>query len=61
MLAFFFYLTLYMRKVLGCSAIQTGAPYVPLCFATGTAAGIAPELRRGSGAAGDCHGRSDRR
>ena len=39
LLAMFFYLTLYMQTVLGYSAIQTGAAYLPLCFAIGTAAG----------------------
>ena len=40
----FFYLTLYMQNVLGYSAIQTGAAYLPLCFAIGTAAGISSQL-----------------
>ncbi len=43
-LAVFFYLTLYMQNVLGYSAIQTGAAYVPLCFAIGTAAGVSSQL-----------------
>ena len=43
-LAVFFYLTLYMQNVLGYSAIQTGAAYLPLCFAIGTAAGISSQL-----------------
>ena len=43
-LAVFFYLTLYMQNVLGYSAIQTGAAYVPLCFAVGIAAGVAAQL-----------------
>ena len=43
-LAVFFYLTLYMQNVLGYSAIQTGAAYVPLCFAIGIAAGISSQL-----------------
>src|SRR5207248_3523378 len=34
-LAVFFYLTLYMQNVLGYSAIQTGAAYIPLCLAVG--------------------------
>jgi len=38
-LAVFFFLTLYMQSVLGYSAIQTGAAYLPLCFAIGIAAG----------------------
>jgi len=40
----FFYLTLYMQNVLHYSAIQTGAAYLPLCFAIGTAAGISSKL-----------------
>ena len=44
LLAMFFYLTLYMQNVLGYSAIQTGAAYLPLCFAIGTAAGISSQL-----------------
>ncbi len=43
-LAMFFYLTLYMQNVLHFSAIQTGAAYLPLCFAIGTAAGISSQL-----------------
>ncbi|MGZ4186081.1 MAG: MFS transporter [Solirubrobacteraceae bacterium] len=43
-LAVFFYLTLYMQNVLGYSAIQTGAAYLPLCFAIGIAAGISSQL-----------------
>jgi EmrB/QacA subfamily drug resistance transporter len=43
-LAVFFYLTLYMQNVLGYSAIQTGAAYLPLCFAIGLAAGISSQL-----------------
>jgi EmrB/QacA subfamily drug resistance transporter len=43
-LAVFFYLTLYMQNVLGFSAIQTGAAYLPLCFAVGIAAGISSQL-----------------
>src|SRR5262249_21235148 len=42
--AVFFYLTLYMQNVLGYSAIQTGAAYLPLCFAIGTSAGISSQL-----------------
>jgi EmrB/QacA subfamily drug resistance transporter len=43
-LAVFFYLTLYMQNVLHYSAIQTGAAYVPLCFAVAVAAGISSQL-----------------
>jgi predicted MFS family arabinose efflux permease len=43
-LAMFFFLTLYMQNVLGYSAIQTGAAYLPLCFAIGISAGIASQL-----------------
>ena len=43
-LAVFFYLTLYMQTVLGYSAIQTGAAYLPLCFAVAIAAGITSQL-----------------
>jgi EmrB/QacA subfamily drug resistance transporter len=43
-LAVFFFLTLYMQNVLGYSAIQTGAAYLPLCFTIGIAAGISSQL-----------------
>jgi predicted MFS family arabinose efflux permease len=43
-LAVFFYLTLYMQNVLGYSAIQTGAAYLPLCFAVAIAASGAAQL-----------------
>jgi hypothetical protein len=33
-----------MQNVLGYSAIETGAAYLPLCFAIGIAAGIASQL-----------------
>jgi EmrB/QacA subfamily drug resistance transporter len=43
-LAMFFFLTLYMQDVLHYSPIQTGAAYLPVCFATGAAAGVASQL-----------------
>jgi EmrB/QacA subfamily drug resistance transporter len=43
-LAMFFFLTLYMQNVLQYSAIQTGAAYLPLCFAIGISAGISSQL-----------------
>lgn len=43
-LALFFFLTLYMQNVLGYSPIQTGAAWLPLCFAIGISAGITPRL-----------------
>jgi EmrB/QacA subfamily drug resistance transporter len=43
-LAMFFFLTLYMQNVLGCSPIETGAAYLPLCFAIGISAGISSQL-----------------
>ena len=43
-LAVFFYLTLYMQNVLGYSAIQTGAAYLPLCFAIAIVAGVSSQL-----------------
>jgi predicted MFS family arabinose efflux permease len=43
-LAIFFFLTLYMQNVLGYSAIQTGAAYVPLTIAVAIAAGASSQL-----------------
>ena len=43
-LAMFFFLTLYMQNVLGYSAIQTGAAYVPLTIGVIIAAGITSQL-----------------
>jgi EmrB/QacA subfamily drug resistance transporter len=43
-LAMFFFLTLYMQNVLGYSAIQTGAAYLPLTFAVAVAAGATSQL-----------------
>lgn len=43
-LALFFFLTLYMQNVLHYSAIQTGAAYLPLCFAVALSAGISSQL-----------------
>jgi MFS family permease len=40
----FFFLTLYMQNVLGYSAIQTGAAYVPLTVGVIIAAGITSQL-----------------
>ncbi len=43
-LALFFFLTLYMQNVLGYSPIQTGAAFLPLCFAVAAAAGVSSQL-----------------
>jgi EmrB/QacA subfamily drug resistance transporter len=44
LLAMFLYLTQYMQNVLGYSAIQTGAAYLPLCFVVAIGAGVASQL-----------------
>ena len=44
LLAFFFFLTLYMQNVLGYSPVQAGLAYLPLTFAVGIAAGISSQL-----------------
>jgi len=43
-LAVFFFLTLYMQNVLGWSAIQTGAAYLPLTFGVIVSAGLSSQL-----------------
>ncbi len=43
-LAMFFFLTLYMQTVLHYSPIQTGAAYLPLCFAIGISAGMSSQI-----------------
>jgi EmrB/QacA subfamily drug resistance transporter len=43
-LAMFFYLNLYMQNVLGYSALQVGALYLPPTFAIGIAAAITPQF-----------------
>jgi EmrB/QacA subfamily drug resistance transporter len=44
LLSMFFFLTLYMQNLLGYSAIQTGAAYLPLCFAVAISSGVASQL-----------------
>jgi EmrB/QacA subfamily drug resistance transporter len=40
----FFFLTLYMQNVLGCSPLETGASYLPLTVGVGISAGISTQL-----------------
>ncbi|AKU15083.1 MFS transporter [Luteipulveratus mongoliensis] len=40
----FFFLTLYMQNVLGYSALETGASYLPLTFGVGVSAGVGTAL-----------------
>ena len=44
LLSMFFFLTLYMQNVLGYSAIQTGAAYLPLCLAVVISSGVSSQL-----------------
>jgi EmrB/QacA subfamily drug resistance transporter len=44
LLSMFFFLTLYMQNVLGYSALQTGAAYLPLCFAVAVSSGVSSQL-----------------
>jgi EmrB/QacA subfamily drug resistance transporter len=44
MLSMFYFLTLYMQRVLGYSPIVAGAAYLPLTFGVGIAAGISTKL-----------------
>src|SRR5262249_9540100 len=44
MLSMFYFLTLYMQRVLGYSPIVAGAAYLPLTFGVGIAAGISAKL-----------------
>jgi len=44
MLSMFYFLTLYMQRVLGYSPIAAGAAYLPLTFGVGIAAGIGAKL-----------------
>ena len=57
----FFFLTLYMQNVLGYSAIQTGAAYLPLCFAVVISSGVSSQLlTRDRHPTGDRRRRPDR-
>jgi predicted MFS family arabinose efflux permease len=44
MLSMFYFLTLYMQRVLGYSPVAAGAAYLPLTFGVGIAAGIGAKL-----------------
>ena len=44
MLSMFYFLTLYMQRVLGYSPVKAGAAYLPLTFGVGIAAGIGAKL-----------------
>jgi EmrB/QacA subfamily drug resistance transporter len=44
LLSMLFFVTLYMQNVLGYSAIQTGAAYLPLCFAVAVSSGVSSQL-----------------
>jgi EmrB/QacA subfamily drug resistance transporter len=49
MLSMFYFLTLYMQRVLGYSPIVAGAAYLPLTFGIGIAAGIATKVMAKTG------------
>ncbi|MFE2944156.1 MFS transporter [Streptomyces sp. NPDC059255] len=44
MIAFFYFLTLYMRLILGCSAIKSGFAYLPFSIGMGIAVGVSSKL-----------------
>jgi len=49
MLSMFYFLTLYMQRVLGYSPVAAGAAYLPLTFGVGIAAGIGAKLMMKAG------------